>query len=421
MLWAKDESLEIERLAKQTIKSIYHEAGNATGKDSQEIAKWAIRSESRDRLTAMLAHARSDLVISHTELDKRPDLLPCLNGTIDLKTGRLIESERSHFMTKCLPVAYNPTATCPLWEKSINHWMGGDQDMVGFLQRAIGYSATGYTTDQCLFFTYGNGSNGKSVLIETVKAALGDFAQKAPTSMIMAKPTGNEGIPNDIARLPGARFAATAELEKGQRLAESRVKDLTGGDTLTARFMRGEFFEFEPTHKLWVYGNHKPVIRGSDDGIWRRIRLVPFEVKIAEKDKDYTLKDKLIKELPGIVAWIVRGCLEWQKIGLNPPAKVVDATKEYRTEMDTLGAFFNEFCEIKPKATIPLKTLYLAYQDWCDASNEHPLTSTKFSTALTERGFKSENGTANKTLKVGLKLRSDLKKKREIVDEKPNS
>lgn len=413
--WVKDESLEIERLAKQTIKSIYSEAGEATGKDSQEIAKWAIRSESRDRLTAMLAHARSELVISHEALDKRPDLLPCTNGTIDLKTGALIPSERAHLMTKCLPFAYDPTATCSLWEKSINHWMGGDQEMIGFIQRAIGYSATGYTTEQCLFFTYGNGSNGKSVLVETVKAALGDFAQKAPTSMIMSKPTGNEGIPNDIARLPGARFAVTAELEKGQRLAESRVKDLTGGDTLTARFMRGEFFEFEPTHKLWIYGNHKPVIRGSDDGIWRRIRLVPFEVKIDEKDKDYTLKEKLHKELAGILAWIVRGCLEWQKQGLKPPDKVTAATDEYRSEMDTLGAFFDEFCEIKPKFKISLKEIYHAYEEWCDDSNEHPMTSAKFSTALTERGFKSEPGTANKTLKIGLKLRSDLKRKRIFV------
>jgi putative DNA primase/helicase len=239
-----------------------------------------------------------------------------------------------------------------------------------------------------LFILHGSGANGKSTFLETLARLLGDgYAAGTPTESIMLKHFDG-GVPNDIARLKGARFVNINEVEKGRRLAESKVKAMTGGDTITARFMRGEFFDFVPEFKLWLRANHKPVIAGTDNAIWRRIRLIPFDVEIPASEQDPRLLEKLAQEYEGILAWAVAGCMEWQQERLNPPEKVVSATAEYRDEMDTIGHFLTEKTEVGD--SVYSKTLYIAYTNWCEEDGDKPITQRSFSQALTEKGYESK-------------------------------
>jgi len=268
--------------------------------------------------------------------------------------------------------------------------MAGDADMIQFLQRAVGYSLSGSIGEQCLFFLYGTGANGKSIFLETLKLITGDYGLAASAQTLMA--TRSSSIQNDIARLAGARFVACGEIEDGTRLRESLVKDLTGGDTICARFLRREFFDFRPQFKLWIRANHKPQIRGSGEAIWRRIHLVPFAVQIPPAQRDPDLLDKLRAELSGILGWAVRGCIEHQRHGLATPAQVREATAEYRSEMDVIGEFLSERCESEKNATVSAKDLYQAYRAWCEDSGTRPLSQRGFGLSLTERGYTKESG-----------------------------
>jgi putative DNA primase/helicase len=281
------------------------------------------------------------------------------------------------------------------------------EELRGFVQRASGYSATADTSEQCMMINHGSGMNGKSTFQEAIAAALGDYAMRAPTEMLMAKRSG--GVPNDVARLKGARFVSASETEEGRRLAESLVKDLTGQDTITARFMKAEWFDFEPTHKLWLSTNHKPEIRGTDNAIWRRIRLVPWSVAIPPKEQDKKLPAKLRTELPGILAWIVRGCLDWRRGGLRPPNEVRRATIEYRAEMDILAVFISECCETGDDQRTYASDLYKAYKLWCDDTGERPETQTKFGRRLTEKGYENggKGGARGAAIRLGLMLNEE--------------
>jgi putative DNA primase/helicase len=360
------------------------------------LDKWAMRSESRGRLSAMVDVAGDEpgVYVRHTELNANPWLLNVMNGTLDLQTGELRPHRREDAITKISPVVYDPGATCPLWLSFLRRILP-DPALRAFIQRAAGYSLTGLTIEQCLLFLFGTGANGKTTLIETLMGLLADYAQKAPTDMLMTRLGGS--IPNDIARLPGARLVVAAEIESGRQMAESMVKDLTGGDTMVARFMRQEFFEFRPTHKLWMYGNHKPIIRGTDDGIWRRIHLVPFLVTIPEAEKDPGLVKRLNAELPGILKWAVDGCLAWQEKGLGIPSAVNQATGKYRAEMDVLGRFLGDCCHLEPRARVTKAALYEAYERWGG-----DLTKRKFGDALRERGFEDGRGSGNVAIWKGI-------------------
>ena len=404
--WVEDETGEIERRAKRTVATIYAEAAGASSDgERKELGKWAFSSEAKKRIDAMIALAKSEpgIPIKHDELDADPWLLNCRNGTIDLRTGKLSPHSRSHLCTKKIDVDYDPSAQCPRWEKFLSEIMDGDQEMVSFLQRADGYSLTGNVSEQCLFFAFGAGENGKSTYLETKLALLGEYAQKAPTEMIMLK-SNTGAVPNDVARLVGKRFVVTAEIEGDRRLAESLVKDLTGGDKLVARFMRQEYFEFDPTHKLWLYGNHKPIIRGTDRGIWRRIHLIPFLVQFTGDKKDRGLPAVLRSEMAGILAWMVRGCSDWQNSGLQPPAKVTAATDSYRSEMDVIAAFIEECCYVDKNAVVDFSRLYDAYRQWCERYHERYERNRQFGNALTERGFTPEKGTGNRAQRRGIGL-----------------
>jgi P4 family phage/plasmid primase-like protien len=381
--WVKDDSGEVYRRAKETVASIYQEAAAADDERRKAIAKHAMRSEAGARIKEMVDLARSDVPVMPEELDADPDLLNVLNGTIDLRTGELREHRREDLITKLAPVEYDPGAQASAWAAFLERVLPSEE-LRGFVQRAVGYSATGDTSEQCIFINHGTGANGKSTFQEAAAAALGDYAMRTPTETLLAR--RSDGVPNDVARLKGARFVSASETEEGRRLAESRIKDLTGQDTISARFMRAEFFDFAPTHKLWLSTNHKPEIRGTDAAIWRRIRLIPWAVAIPPKEQDKKLAAKLRGELPGVLEWVVQGCLEWRRGGLRPPDAVRRATVEYRAEMDVLGAFLSECCMLGDDQDVAAAELYRAYSEWCRDTGEVPVKQRRFGGQLTERG-----------------------------------
>lgn len=404
--WQEDETFEIVKLAKRVVLSIYAEASRIEDDDQRkETNKWAAKSEQKQRLDAMVALLRSEPDISRRpdEIDQHPMLLPCLNGTLDLATGDLRPPNPDDLLTKRLPVAYDPAAECPTWERFLQRIMDGNIDLIAFLQRLIGHALTGDATGKYLVFMYGpKGNNGKSTLVETVMRLLGPYAMKSPTEMVMAK-SYRGGIPNDIARLRGVRFTVTNEVDEGMTLSESVVKDLTGYDTLTARFMRAEYFDFIPTHKLWIYGNHKPDIRGTDAAIWDRVKLIPFDVEIPKEERDPEMLTKLTAELPGILAWAVRGNALWQRHGINAPAIVASATGEYRTEQDIIGQFLTECCDLDSTAQIGATALYQVYEVWSKQNGMRPESGTKFGSDLARRGFSTARSRAG-NMRRGLKL-----------------
>jgi putative DNA primase/helicase len=274
------------------------------------------------------------------------------------------------------------------------------------VQRAVGYSLSGSTAEQCLFFLYGTGKNGKSTFLEIVRALAGEYATQADFTTFLEK-RNDSGPRNDIARLFGARVVTSSEVGENKKLNEPLVKSLTGGDTIAARRLYSEAFEFEPTFKLWLAANHKPRIAGTDLGIWRRVRLVPFTVEIPEAEQDQNLKEALKTELPGILAWAVAGCRLWQLHGLGLPDEVRAATEAYRSEQDTLGNFLEEYCEVGAGYTALVGQLYDAYKEWCRDGEQKPSSKIVFGRMLGERGFLAkEMGTGNNKLvhRLGLRL-----------------
>jgi len=372
--WQRDIDGEVVRWARDTLRAITAEASSVPDEGERDgLVKHAMDSESSSRVTAMLTLAQSLLPVATETLDRDLDLINCRNGTIDLRTGELREHDRADFITRMMPVEYDPTAECPLWDAFLLRAMDGNERLITFIQRAVGYSMTGHTSEQVLLLLYGIGANGKSTFIETVRALLDDYATIADFTTFLKR--DNEGARNDLARLVGTRFVSAVETEAGKPLAEALVKQLTGGDTITARFLFKEFFDYRPQFKIWLAANHKPNIRGSDHGIWRRIRLVPFTVTIPEPERDPKLTAKLADELPGILAWAVRGCVDWRAEGLGYPEEVRAATESYREEMDILGPFLDECCFIHPEVQTTSKELNTAYAAWCEANGERPRTA----------------------------------------------
>jgi putative DNA primase/helicase len=401
--WKRDDAGQVHRLAKKTVRSLYGEASDAEDEERRKaIAKHASRSEGADKIKAMLELARSEVPVTPDELDSDPWLLNASNGTVDLRTGELKGHRREDLITKLAPVEYDPNSAAPTWEAFLERVLPGEE-LRTFVRRAAGYSATGDTSEQVMLINHGGGNNGKSTFQEALSAALGDYSMRAPTEMLMAKRAG--GVPNDVARLKGARFVTASETEEGRRLAESLVKDLTGQDTISARFMRAEWFDFKPSHKLWLSTNHKPEIRGTDNAIWRRIRLVPWAVAIPPAERDRKLAQKLRSELSGILAWAVEGCLEWRREGLQAPAEVRKATAGYRSEMDVLGDFLADRCFRGERLEVGKDELYKAYQTWSEDAGERTETKRKFGMLLKERGIEDgRNSERTKRIWKGIGL-----------------
>jgi putative DNA primase/helicase len=393
--WAFDEDGQIYRFAKQTAKSLYEEAVREPNDDRRRaLAKHAANSENASRIEAMIRLAWSEPGVSlqPAALDADDWSLNVHNGTLDLKTGALRRARESDFNTKRASVAFDPNAVCPSWERFVLEVMGGDVELVSYLQRALGYSLTGNTSEQCVFFLHGFGANGKSTLLNTVRTLLGDYAMNCPAETLMVKREG--GISNDIARLRGARFVAASETEDGHRLAESLLKQLTGGDAVTARFLHQEFFDFIPRFKIFLAANHKPIISGGDHGIWRRIHLIPFEVTFPEGARDVHLGDKLSLESPGILNWMLDGLAAYQREGLKLPMAARSATDQYRTEMDVIGQWIDERCTREPSAATQASTLFVDFDLWARLNGRRQTTSMRFYQKLTEQGFRKVKSSA---------------------------
>ncbi len=376
-----------KRLAHKSVRSIFSEAENAADdQEAKAIAAHAVASQSATRIEALMSQAKPYLNISMDDLDRDVWLVNAANGTLDLRTGELRQHRREDLITKAVSFGYDPGTPAPRFMEFMKEVLP-DPEVRAFVQRYAGYSLTGSTRERVLAFLHGGGKNGKSTLVEALRAAAGGYAQNTTVETILSSRGGSQ-IPNDVAALKGARLVSAAEPEKNRRMAESKVKNLTGSDTVTARFMRGEFFDFQPEFKLWISMNHRPIIVGTDDAIWDRIRLVPFNQRFAD-NPDTELPGKLAEERAGIFAWMVRGALDWYESGLGCPEAVAAATKEYREEMDTLGDFFEARCVLDPNATAPASALYKQYEMWCDDTGERQETQTAFGARLTERGFES--------------------------------
>ncbi len=406
--WRPDDSGGPVRAAKHTARAIYAEAALIVGddKDAQAkrkaIAAWAAESESNTRIRAMLSLAASEtnVVVLPAELDANPDLLAVHNGVLDLRTGKLGNPDRDQLITKLAGCAYDPDAQAPTWDKFLARIMGEDAELIGFLQRAVGYSLTGDTGEECLFLPYGKGRNGKSKFLGAVRAMLGDYAQQLPREALMSR--DRSAIPNDLARLAGARFATAIETRRHQQLDEEIVKQLTGNDPVSARFLHAEFFEFQPQAKIWLATNHKPKISGTDDAIWSRIRLIPFTVTIPKEERNKQLGAELEAELPGILAWAVRGCLAWRDHGLGEPPTVEAATQAYRAEEDTLASFVAQCCTTGPEQHAYSKDLHTAYQ----AFTGERISQKELGTLLGDHGYNPDRVRGRRAW-LGLSLDAD--------------
>jgi putative DNA primase/helicase len=343
--------------------------------------------------------------IASTDVDKDPWAFNVPNGTLDLKKGEFREHRREDMITKLAPVVYDGKADCPAWKQFVREIMDFKPELIDFLQRAAGWSLTGDTSEQSMFILFGSGANGKSTFLNVLMKLFGDYAIAASTETFMKK--NGDQISNDIARLRGTRFVVTSEAEQGKRLSETLIKQITGTDPMTARFLYGEFFDFIPTFKIFMASNHKPVIRGTDLGIWRRIKLIPFTTTIAPEKQDKHLEQKLLAEGPGILNWCVEGSQRWFEGGLAAPVVITSATEEYRSEMDVLGAFIKECCVQSPGVTVRARELFKAYQEWCEENNEKTGSERFLAMRLKELGLE-KGRTAEARYWKGIMLKAVL-------------
>jgi P4 family phage/plasmid primase-like protien len=403
--------------------ALYAEAARTTDKAARkalytlaiERGHWAAQSEQATTISAGLKLAKHALLLDHERINPDPWLLNCQNGTLDLRTGTLKPHDPADLITHLAPVTYDPMATCPTWERFLKEVFAGDHEMVAFMQRAIGWCLTGVVQERALFLLYGSqGHNGKTTLVELVRDLLGTageegfgYARKVEATTFM-KSKNHEDNLRKAAQLAGARFVYSSEIDEDHRLNEQLIKDMTGGDTMEARRLYKEAFNFKPTFKPWMYGNHKPEIRGTDDAIWSRVKLVEFPVSFANRTDD-ELPTKLRKELSGVLNWALTGCLAWQQKRLNPPPKVLATTEAYRKEQDTIGQFLTECCLTgEDYMQCKASALYAAYRKWVEANDMPLLSQRRFGGYLTTHGYPSdENATGRGAMRQRIALRSD--------------
>lgn len=405
--WEVDRTRQLERIAKATVRQMYEAAPAVTDTAKrQDLAKWAARSDMLPRYRAMVDLARSEpgITVLPEELDADPYLLNVQNGTLDLRTGDLKDHDPADLLTKMAGTSWDPDATAPRFEQFLREIFAGDAELIRFWQAFFGYCLTGSTKEQVLAFLYGLGANGKSTLLDVLMELMAEYATQSEPELLLAR-YGNSH-PTGLADLHGARLVVTTEVGQGRRVDEVQVKQLTGGDRIKARFMRQDFFEFKPEFKLVIAANHKPIIKGTDHAIWRRIRMVPCTVTIPEEERDPDLPAKLRAELPGILAWAVRGAIDWKHHGLGQPAAVMEATREYRTEMDVMGEFLNECTATGPGLEVESRDLHDAYKRWCEDAGEKALNRTAFGREMTDRGFERGQDTkSRRATYIGLKVK----------------
>ncbi len=400
--WKQDDSGEVERRAKETVRSIYEEAARAAVSEHRQLlASWAQQSESAPHLKAMIQLTRSEsgIAVTQPELDSNPWLLDCLNGTIDLRSGQLQPHRKEEPYYQVSPVEYDPDAVLPQWTTFLQEVTGGNEELSNFLQQAVGYSLTAVTSEEVLFFVHGPGATGKSTFLEATRSTLGDYARTADFEAFLKRQQVG-GARNDIACLAGARLVISIEVDEGKQLAEGLVKMLTGGDTVTARMLYKEAIQFSPGFKLWLCANHAPKVRADDDAMWRRILRIPFERVIPKNQRDPSLKAILKDPARGgaaILAWAVKGCLEWQRAGLAVPKVVEAATEKYRSQMDSLTPFLEARCIVHGNAQTPLQAMRNAYEEFAlENLDGDQLSRTEFDRQMESRGFQKDRKGKNR-------------------------
>jgi putative DNA primase/helicase len=394
--WQFDETLAVFDLVRKICRRA---ASQCTGREAKALA-------SAKTVVAVAGLVRSDRRLAATvdQWDIDPWLLNTPNGVVDLRTGKSRQHRPDDYMTKLTGVAPNPACPIPIWLSFLERIMAGDKELIAFLQRMAGYALTGLTQEHALFFLYGTGSNGKSTYLNAITGCAGDYHRTAAIETFVA--CKGEHHPTDLAGLRGARFVTSLETEEGRPWAESKIKALTGGDKIAARFMRQDFFEFTPTFKLVIAGNHKPALRSVDEAIRRRFNLVPFTITILAAERDLTLPERLKAEWPGILAWMIDGCLDWQDRGLAAPEAVQAATATYLESEDMFGTWLDECCERDVNAWEGSRPLFASWSAWAERSGEQRGDTRQFRERLEGRGvhYKRQGGTGGRGYR-GLRLR----------------
>ena len=386
-VWNVDESGEVKKLADDICEDLKREAWSIQDEDLQESAlKFAKRTASSSAKEAMIKECQHlfDIPASPDDFDSYNDFLNCQNGIVNLRNGELMPHDSRLMLSKITNCEYDPKNRKPKrWLQFLDEITNGDKELIEYIHKCIGYSISGSNREQCAYFLYGMGNNGKSTFLDTIADMLGDYASNAqPDTLMLQSRVGSlgGGANSDIARLKSARFVTCEEPTEGVRLNEGLLKQLTGGSKVTCRFLYGDEFEYTPEFKIWVATNHKPVIRGTDIGIWRRIKLIPFEVNIPKDKVDKNLKYKLRQEFPQILAWAVEGCMKWQKDGIAEPAVVLDAVRDYKQEMDLIASFVEQCITIDYDSDVkmPAAELFSVYRAWAKSNNEWEMTAKKF-------------------------------------------
>jgi putative DNA primase/helicase len=393
-VWRFDETLRSFDLSRAICREASAECNN--GKIATVVA-----SAKTVAAVERLAKADRHHAATVDQWDTYPWLLNTPTGVVDLRTGKMHLHRRDDYSTKITAVA--PSGDCPIWRKFLDKITARDKDLQDYLQRVSGYGLTGITREHDLFFGYGTGSNGKGTFLNTMTGIMGAYA--AVASMETFTATQNDRHPTDLARLRGARLVTAQETEEGRRWAESRIKALTGGDPISARFMRMDFFTFVPQFKLFIAGNHKPGLRNVDEAIRRRLKLVPFDVKIPHDEIDRELSEKLCAEWPGILQWMIEGCLEWRRIGLAPPEAVLKATDAYLDAEDAISLWMIECCERHAQYKDTAADLFSSWRAWAERTGEFIVPQKRFSQALEARGVFPKRGTGGVREHLGIRLR----------------
>ncbi|MBA7537549.1 DNA primase [subsurface metagenome] len=384
--WEREEMNETQEFAKRVIMDYYRQASEIIDdKARKDLINQALRCESKRAIRAMIDLSVSSMAVIPEDFDRDSYILNLKNGTLSLKTMEFRGHKPEDRLTKMAKVDYGPETKCPKWLSFLEKIFEGNKDLINYIQNSLGYSLTGDTGEQCLFISYGIGFNGKSTFINTIQEILGDYAINTPFDTFLSR--RGEHIPNDIARLKGARFVNAIEAGEGRGFNEELLKRLTGRDKITARFLRQEFFEFYPTCKLWLATNHKPMIKEFSPAFWGRIKLIPFKITISEEERIPHYEKILLREGEGIFNWILEGYKKWKEEGLNVPEEIKEATAQYKDQMDIIAEFIEDCCIENRLAQATTKKLYKAYNEWCEENKEKPIKSRAFGRRLEERSY----------------------------------
>jgi putative DNA primase/helicase len=416
--WAPDVDGQLIRHAKNVVRQRRKMSMSIGDTDmrAKEVA-WSLRSESLPKLKAMLVLAQSHKPIADTglEWDANPYLLGVANGVVNLKTGALLKGSADQRITLHSDVPYNRDAKAPRFERFLKEVFGDDTELIGYIQRAVGYSLTGATTEQCFFCCYGDGANGKSTFLNAIRNVVGGYGCNLPFSAFELE--ARSSIPNDVATLPGRRFVTAIETAESTQLNAARIKALTGCDPITARLLHKEFFTFVPTAKFWLAFNHRPVVTDDSHGFWRRVHLVPF-LRRFDPNGEPKLDEILRDEAPGILARGVRGCLEWQKKGLNPPTIVREATESYREESDPVKDFLSSKCVLESRACVVAADIWNAYRCWVSLETvQSEIGRPEFTHRLEGLGLKQDRVGHDKTRTwFGIRLKTETEIAHPVLD-----